>query len=269
MHRRHPIASKALLCCAWLVVGQAAWAADLPAGIQEASSALERAWKADPRTSGMAFPLIASAAEANSPQQACPGARPSASEAMARYCPEQKRILIDRPRLEALAARYGTWDTAFWLATALGQAISASSGQSSDQQGEMSAVAANLQAMCFAGTLLGQAPSLRPPADRSRLSAAFTAFPARLNGQQGTPAQRSYALLTGLGGTASDCGATAIANLAAGVVPDPERLRALAAHPDRSNGDGAIGDVINALCLPKPPLGCPRRLPPARVRSNP
>lgn len=267
MHRRHPLA---LLCCAWLVTGEAALANDLPAGIQEAARGLEQAWKADPRTSGMVFPLITSAAEANQrPLEACPAARLSAPQALALYCPDQGRILIDRLRLEALAARYGTWDASFWLATALGQAITASSGQSSGQQGEMAAIAANLQAVCFAGTLLGQAPRWQPLADRSRLSVALTAFPTRLNGQQGTPAQRSYALLTGLGGTASDCGATAIAHLAAGVVPDPERLRALAAHPDRSNGDGAIDDVINALCLPKPPLGCPRRLPPARVRSNP
>jgi hypothetical protein len=152
------------------------------------------------------------------------------------------------------------------LATALGQAISASTEQSGGQQ---VGVAANLQTYCFAGTLLGQAPGLQPPAGRSRLSAAFTAFPSRLNGQQGTPAQRSYALLTGLGGTASDCGATAIANLAAGVVPDPERLQALASNPDRSTGGGAIGDVIDAMCLPKPPLGCPRRLPQPRERFTP
>ena len=174
--------------------------------------------------------------------------------------------MIDRQRLDAIATQFGSWDAAFWLATALGQAIAASAGQGSGQQGAM---AANLQATCFAGTLLGQAPGLRPAAERSRLSAAFTAFPSRLNGQQGTPAQRSYALLTGLGGTASDCEATAMANLAAGAVPDPERLRALATNPDRSTGDGAIGSVIDALCLPKPPLGCPRRLPQHRVRSNP
>jgi hypothetical protein len=243
---------------------------DLPAGIQEAARGLEQAWKADPRTSGMAFPLISSPAEANQrPREACLAARISAPQALAVYCPDQGRIQIDLPRLEALAMRYGSWDTAFWLATALGQVITAASGQSSSQQGEMAAVAANLQAVCFAGTLLGQAPGLRPAGDRSRLSAAYTAFPSGLNGQQGTPAQRSYALLTGLGGTASDCGATAIANLAAGVVQDTQRLQALAANPDRSTGGGGIGDVIDAMCLPNPPLGCPRRLPPARVRSNP
>jgi hypothetical protein len=227
---------------------------------------LEQAWKADPLTTKMAFPPITPVAEASRPFQSCPSARFSAPQALALYCPAHGRILIDRQRLDAIATQFGSWDAAFWMATALGQAIAASAGQSNNQHGD---VAANLQATCFAGTLLGQAPGLRPPADRSRLSAAFTAFPSRLNGEQGTPAQRSYALLTGLGVTASDCKDTAIANLAGGLVPDPERLQALAANPDRSTGGGPIGDVINAMCLPKPPLGCPRRLPQPDVRSNP
>jgi hypothetical protein len=255
-----------LLCVAWLVAGEAGLASPLPEKTQAAVTGLEQAWKADPLTSRMVFPSITPVADASQPIQGCPSARLSAPQALALYCPDQGRILIDRQRLDAIATQFGSWDAAFWLATALGQAIAASSGQSSGQQGVM---AANLQTFCFAGTLLGQAPGLRPPADRSRLSVPFTAFPSRLNGEQGTPAQRSYALLTGLGGTASDCDATAIANLAAGVVPDPERLQALSANPDRSTGAGAIGDVIDALCLPKPPLGCPRRLPPARERSNP
>ncbi len=263
MHRCRPLA---LLSVAWWMAGESGLANPLPEKTKAAVTALEQAWKSDPVTSTMAFPPVTPVAEAGQPLQGCPAARISAPQALALYCPDQGRILIDRQWLDAIATQFGSWDMAFWLATALGQAIAASSGQSSGQQGVM---AANLQAVCFGGTLLGQAPGLRPPSERSRLSAAFTAFPSRLNGVQGTPAQRSYALLTGLGGTASDCGAAAMANLAAGVVPDPERLRVLATNPDRSTGDGAIGSVIDALCLPKPPLGCPRRLPQARVRSNP
>ena len=263
MHRARPLA---LLCCASLVSGQSTLAADLPAGIQQVVSALEQAWKADPRTSALAFPSITSAA-ASQLQRDCPRAWLTAPQALALYCPEEERILLDRPRLEALARQVGRWDAGVWLATALGQALTAASPPSG---GPVGSVAANLQAFCFGGTLLGQAPGLQPPADGSALSAAFTAFPARLNGQQGTAAQRSYALLTGLGGTASECDDAAVANLAAGVVPDPERLQALA-DPDRSTGGGAIQKVLKALCLPKPPLGCPRprHLPPARVRSTP
>jgi hypothetical protein len=256
----------ALLCLAGMIGGESVRAAPLPREIELAANRLEQAWKGDPGTSGMAFPRITAVTTASRPQQLCPQAGLSAPQALALYCRDQGRILIDRQRLKALATQYGSWDAAVWLATALGQAITASSGQPSDQQGTL---ASNLQAYCFGGTLLGQAPGLRPPADRSPLSAAFTAFPAPLNGQQGTPAQRSYALLTGIGGTSSDCGATAITNLAAGVVPDPERLLALASNLDRSTSAGAIDALFKALCLPKPPLGCPRRLPPeARVRSK-
>ncbi|MFN7901109.1 MAG: hypothetical protein ACK5N0_15890, partial [Synechococcaceae cyanobacterium] len=236
-------------------------------GIQDAVSALQQAWKADPRTSALAFPSITAAADASQLQRECPLTWHTAPQALALYCQEQGRILIDRPRLEALATQAGSWDAGVGLATALGQALISSSPPSGGPPGSLPA---NLQAFCFGGTLLGQAPGLRLPTDGSALSAAFTAFPARLKGEQGTPAQRAYALLTGLGGTASDCGDAAIANLAAGVVPDPEWLRALA-DPDRSTGGGAIKEVLKALCLPKPPLNCtrPRRLPPARVRPTP
>ena len=266
--RMPPARHLALFCYTSLVAGPSALAADLPAGIQQVVSALEQAWKADPRTSALAFPAITAAA-AGQLQRDCPRAWLAAPLALALYCPEQGRILIDRPRLEALARQAGRWDAGVWLATALGQALTAASPPSG---GPVGSVAANLQAFCFGGTLLGQAPGLQPPVDGSALSAAFTAFPARLNGQQGTAAQRAYALLTGLGGTASECDDAAVANLAAGVVPDPERLQALA-DPDRSTGGGAIHKVLKALCLPKPPLGClrprPRHLPPARVRSTP
>ena len=281
MHRARPLA---LLWFASLVSGQSALAADLPAGIQEAVSALQQAWKADPRTRALAFPSITAAADASQIQRECPQAWHTAPQALALYCPEQGRILIDRQRLEALATQAGSWDAGVWLASALGQALIASSPPSGGPPGSLPA---NLQAFCFGGTLLGQAPGLRPPTDGSALTAAFTAFPARLKGEQGTPAQRAYALLTGLGGTASDCGDAAIANLAAGEVPDPEWLRAptdpdrttrgewlqptlLLMQPMSSSFDGrAIKELLNALCLPKPPLGCPRRLPPARVRPTP
>ncbi|MFN7899410.1 MAG: hypothetical protein ACK5N0_07040, partial [Synechococcaceae cyanobacterium] len=49
------------------------------------------------------------------------------AEALARYCPEHGRILLDRQRLEALATQAGRGDAGVWLATARGQALLASS----------------------------------------------------------------------------------------------------------------------------------------------
>jgi hypothetical protein len=187
---------------------------------------------------------------------------------MALYCPAKGQVLLDLQRLKAEADRYGTWGVGYWIATALGQRIRDPSAQTEIGQ---SGSAANLQAICLGGVLLGQARGLRPADPKKRLSPAFGTYPARLNSSQGTPAQRSYALLTGLGATASDCSMGAMTSLATGGVPDPERLKALAVNgPDRAMGDGAIDEVINALCFPRPPLGGPRRLPAAaRVRTNP
>jgi hypothetical protein len=239
-------------------------AADGPAGIGVAVKALERAWAMDPRTRGTPLPPMSVVPEGRRPQQACPEAPLAAPEALALFCPVQNRVLLD-PRLAVLAQRNGVWDAAVWIGSALGQAILSASGPPRTGLG---VVAPPLQAFCFAGTLLGQAPALTPPAGGKALSAARSAYPSRLNGSQGSAAQRAYALLTGLGGTASDCADAAMARLAAGAPPDPDLLRLLATNPDRSTGDGAMEDVLNALCLPKPPLGCPRRLPPARERST-
>jgi hypothetical protein len=202
------------------------------------------------------------------PRDACPQIQLAAPETLALFCPAKGQVLIDLKRLKAVEDRYGTWGVGYWIATALGQAIRDPSVQAGTGT---SGPAPNLEAICLGGVLLGQARGLRPSEARERLSPAFTAYPARLNGSQGTPAQRSYALLTGLGATASDCSMGAMTSLAMGGVPDPERLKALAINgADRAMGDGAIDEVINALCLPRPPRGCPRRLPaPARVRTNP
>jgi hypothetical protein len=248
--------------------GVAAKAIELPGAIQAAEAPLQQAWSSDPRTAGSPWPLLMPVPDGTRPLDACPQALTAAPETLALYCPAKGQVLIDLQRLKAVEDRYGTWGVGYWMATALGQAIRDPSAQAGSGQ---SGPAANLQAICLGGVLLGQTRGLRPAKPEARLSPAFTAYPARLNSSQGTPTQRSYALLTGLGATASDCSMGAMTSLATGGVPDQERLKALAVNgPDRAFGDGAIDEVINALCLPRPPLGCPRRLPAAaRVRTNP
>lgn len=248
--------------------GVAAEAIELPGAIQAAEVRLQQAWSADPRTAGSPWPPLMPVPDGTRPRDACPQNLPAAPEAVALYCPAKGQVLLDLKRLKAVEDRYGKWGVAYWIATALGQAIRDPTAQTGTGQ---DGPAANLQAICLGGVLLGQARGLQPAEPKVRLSPAFTAYPARLNRSQGTPAQRSYALLTGLGATASDCSLGAMTSLATGGVPDPERLKALAVNgPDRAMGDGAIDEVINALCLPRPPLGCPRRLPAAaRVRTNP
>lgn len=262
-------------CCLLVLVpsaaiwfGVAAKAMELPGGIQAAEAPLKQAWSEDPRTAASPWPQLKPLPDGTRPQDACPQTLLAAPETLAQFCPAKGQVLINLQRLKAVEDRFGTWGVGYWIATALGQAIRDPSAQVGP---ETSGPAANLEAICLGGVLLGQARGLRPSEARARLSPAFTAYPARLNSSQGTPAQRSYALLTGLGATASDCSLPAMTSLVMGVVPDPERLKALAINgSDRAMGDGAIDAVINALCLPRPPRGCPRRLPAAaRVRSNP
>jgi hypothetical protein len=251
----------------WFVV--AAKAIELPGAIQAAETPLQQAWSADPRTAGGPWPLLVPVPDGTRPQDACPQILSASPETLALYCPAKGQVLLDLKRLKAVEDRYGTWGVGYWIGTALGQAIRDPSAEAGTEQ---RGPAANLQAICLGGVLLGQARGLRPIEPKKRLSPAFTAYPARLNPSQGTPTQRAYALLTGLGATASDCSLGAMVSLSKGKVPDPERLTALAIDPAflRTMGDGAIDEVINALCLPRPPLGCPRRLPAAaRVRTNP
>jgi hypothetical protein len=246
----------------------AAKAVELPGAIQAAEAALQQSWSADPHTAGSPWPLLIPVPDGTRPLDLCPQALTAAPEAMAVYCPAKGQVLLDLQRLKAEAHRYGTWGVGYWVATALGQRIRDPSAQAGTGQ---SGPAANLQSICLGGILLGQANGLRPAEPKKRLSPAFGTYPARLNLSQGTPSQRAYALLTGLGATASDCSMGAMVSLSAGEVPDPELLTALAIDPAlRAMGDGGIGAAMNALCLPRPPLGCPRRLPAAaRVRTNP
>ena len=248
--------------------GVAAQAVELPVAIQAAEAALQQSWSADPRTAGSPWPLLIPVPDGTRPLDACPQALTAAPETMAVYCPAKGQVLLDLQRLKAEADRYGTWGVGYWVATALGQRIRDPSAQAGTGQ---SGPAANLQAVCLGGVLLGQASNLRPAEPKKRLSPAFGTYPARLNLSQGTPSQRAYALLTGLGATASDCSMGAMVSLSDGEVPDPDRLTALAIDPAlRAMGDGGIDAAINALCLPRPPLGCPRRLPTAaRVRTSP
>jgi len=245
----------------------AAKAIELPGAIQAAETALQEAWRTDPRTAGTPWPKLMPVEDGTRPQEECPQLRSAALESPAVFCPARGQVLLVITRLQAVEARYDTWGVAYWIATALGQAIRDPSPQPGAGQ---SGPAASLQEVCLGGVLLGQAPGLRAAEPRARLSTAFTAYPARLNGSQGTPAQRSYALLTGLGATASDCSEGAMASLAEGRVPDPERLKAVAIiGADRSMGGGALDEAVNALCIPRPPLGCPRRLPAYRGRTSP
>jgi hypothetical protein len=187
------------------------------AAAERISGELKQVWSSDPLTRGLSYPMLQVLAADVRALELCPearraGASPSTS---ALYCPSSGKVLLDRKWLEGDVERDGDWPLAYWIATALAEAI---------RQGEalpgpaLTGAAANLQATCMAGLLLHQSPSLWPSEGKGWDTPAFKAYSSAEKGTQGTPAQRSYAFLSGMGSTASSCSSKAMAALVEGAV---------------------------------------------------
>jgi hypothetical protein len=148
---------------------------------------------------------------------------------------------------------------AYWLGVGLGTAILGHRGPS-----RLSPAAANLQANCLAGVLIGgtglQPTPQDPPRPDALVAPANGAYATAMAERMGTRSQRSYALLTGLGMTElAGCSDPAMAQLAGDQVPDPALLSALATGTDRA-AFNTMG-VMGRRCRPRPNAPCPRRLP--------
>jgi len=239
------------------------------AEIAEVSGQLRQAWKADPATASRPFPSIESLPSGRRIGDICPSLRPPPGTppvppSPAAYCPTSQRVLVDGTALEALGQPADRWAYAFWIATALGQSLL----QDGAPPGSPTATA-SLQSFCIAGVLIGAAPALPPPDDPPDLVApARNAYPSALAPSRGDRAQRGYALLTGLGRTASGCSASAMADLAANRVPDPAVLDAVRSF-ERGSSNRVFG-VIRPRCQPTATAPCPRTFPtlPPRGRTR-
>jgi hypothetical protein len=223
--------------------------------LAEAAGALEQAWKGDPVTAALGWPAIRLLPEGATIARVCPGVSPAASDATALYCPAQSAVLVDRRWFTAEVERYGVWGAAYWVATALGEAIRLAHPAAGSAG--LPPAAATLQANCLAGVLLGASSGLPALPPNRRLAPAQTAYPAAAAGRSGSRAQRAYALLTGLGATDATCSGEAMVQLAAGQVPDPALLEELQADP-RSRAVSSFATALNAQC--RKPLRCPRRI---------
>lgn len=238
------------------------------AEIAEVSDQLRQAWKADPATASRPFPPIESLPTGRRIGEICPSLRPPPGTppvppSPAAYCSTSQRVLVDGTALEALGQPADRWAYAFWIATALGQSLLQDGAPTA---GSPSA-AASLQSFCLAGVLIGAAPALPPPADLPDLVApARNAYPSALAPSRGDRAQRGYALLTGLGRTASGCSASAMADLAANRVPDPAVLDAVRSF-ERGSSTRVFG-VIRPRCQASANNPCPRSLPPVAPRGR-
>ena len=78
---------------------------------------------------------------------------------------------------------------------------------------------------------------------------------------QGSPAQRSYALLSGFGSAEASCSEGAMAALAANSVPDAHVLALIEAYPPRrASGAKDLERVLAATCRPREGRPCPPSL---------
>jgi hypothetical protein len=238
-----------------LLLACPAGAADLNAAIQASTQELRLAWQSDPITAKQPFPEVLLLKANQRAFRICPEAAGAIADTTALYCPSTRQLLLDQQWLtNDVLERYGTWGIAYWISTALGQAIRS---QSATAGSALQPAAANLQANCLAGVLLASRAGLKPFKVNQLLSPARTAYAASDAGSQGSASQRAYALLTGFGATAGHCGNGAMTALATGKVADPSLLEELGKDPDnRSNNN--LSDALNSQCHEPP--SCPRRL---------
>ncbi|WP_216908921.1 hypothetical protein [Synechococcus sp. CCY 0621] len=245
-------------------VAPGAAAAELDSTVASIASQLRQSWKADPATAKLPWPAIDVLPAGQTPLPICPGATATAivatgAQTPALYCAASGKVLLDRTRLAKEASRHGEWGVVYWVGVGLGKAILGNRAAS-----VLPPAAANLQANCLAGVLIGgtnlQPKPQDPPMPDQLIAPANGAYGTAAAEQMGTRSQRSYALLTGLGVTdLGSCSDGSMAQLAKDQVPDPALLSELAKGRDRAAFNTMA--VMNRRCRRLPNSPCPRRVP--------
>jgi len=261
-HQQGSAALGALLVAASLLVPVAPGAAapELDAMVAAITNQLRQSWTADPGTAKLPWPAIEVLPAGQTPASACPGASAAAgAQSPALVCPASDKVLLDRNRLAKEASRHGEWGVAYWVGVGLGKAILGNQAAS-----RLPPAAANLQANCLAGVLVGgtslQPRPQDPPKPDQLVAPANGAYGTAMAEEMGTRSQRSYAWLTGLGMTElAGCSDEAMAQLARDHVPDPALLGALATGTDRAAFNTMA--VMHRRCRRLPNSPCPRRVP--------
>ncbi|MEA5441592.1 hypothetical protein [Cyanobium gracile] len=234
--------------------------AELESTVKSIASQLRQSWNADPGTATLPWPAIEVLPTGQTPLAACPGTSvATGAQSPALFCAASGKVLLDRTRLTREASRHGEWGVVYWVGVGLAKAILGSRPASL-----LPPAAANLQANCLAGVLIGgtnlQPKPQDPPKPDQLVAPANGAYTTAAAEQMGTRSQRSYALLTGLGVTdLGGCSDASMAQLAMDQVPDPALLEQLATGTDRAVFN-TLG-VINRRCRRLPNAPCPRQVP--------
>lgn len=239
-----------------------AFASDLRAAVTAATTELRQGWAADPTTAALPFPTVRLLPREASVQSTCNPKAPARVPApRAAYCATSGEVLLDGALLEKPYARaeppLKQALVTYWMATALAEGLlpAATDGPGSE-------ALRLLQATCRGGVLLGASPARKSFPDATPLLiAARSAYGDRYAAAVGSASQRGYALLTGLGATATPtCDATEMAALLRGEVPDQTLLATIEKLPPPERAYGSLLGAINSQCkplLPKRP--CPRK----------
>lgn len=240
----------------------AASGADLSVAVTAATGQLRQAWAADPTTAALPFPRVRLLQPGASVAGTCnPKAPPPRPAATAAYCASSDEVVLDQ---DLLADAYGKAPSSqgrllvsYWIAIGLAERLLPTAAD-----GAASPVLRTLQATCQAGVLLGASPARQASSDATPLLfAARAAYGDRYREAVGTTSQRGYALLTGLGATATpSCGAGDMAALVRGAVPDPALLAKLNQMPPPERGYSSLLGAFNSQCRPLPQRPCPRSL---------
>ena len=261
----------ALLALLLTPVASSAATPDLATSVANASSQLRLAWAADPSSASLPFPRVRLLPAGASVEQACnpkaPARRPAPT---ARYCAASGQVLLDRDLLadaygKAPASQGGAIVT-YWIATALAERLQpggegGTATPAASTAAATTAAASTLQANCIAGVLLGTRAARQASFNAMPLlSAARGAYGERYGAVVGSASQRGYALLSGLGATASSCSRGDMLALAQGTVPDPARLREIEQLPPPERAFGSLSAAVNSQCQASGQRTCPRRL---------
>lgn len=245
----HPPLLSAGLALALLGVSPVS-ATDLNAAVQASSAQLRQAWAADPGTASLPFPQVVLLPPGVDASGACiPGAPARSTAPKALACGARNQVLLERDLLALAYEEFKAAAVAYWIAVGLAELIQ-------PQDTALSPAAANLQANCLAGVLLG-AGSSRPSAPDAGtvVQAAGRAYGDAVSATVGTTEQRAYAVLSGYGGTPSGCSAVEMAALARGEVPEPAKLATLA-ETLRANSNLTM--AYRSQCQPVGKKPCPR-----------
>lgn len=247
----------------------AAASPDLATAVSEATAQLRQAWAADSTAAALPFPAVRLLPRGASVDGVCtPAAPPRRPAPLAGDCAAKGEVLVDQDLLadatEGASAPRARAVAAYWIATALAERLLPPA-----EGGPAPKALATLQANCLGGVLLGARPALSAAADGTPLlTAARTAYGDRYSPVVGSGSQRGYALLSGLGATASGCSSAEMAALAKGTVTDPARLAQIEALPPPERAYTSLMGAINSQCQPLPKKPCPRRIASMRSSSN-